>query len=214
MKRGIFISIEGPDGSGKSTQIENIKKFFAEKNIEVIFTREPGGTAIGERIREILLDKNCTEMDYMTEAMLYAASRAQHVAQVIKPALAEGKVIVCDRFVDSSIAYQGYGRRLGDSVRVINEYAVAGCMPDVTFLMKVDPGVGKGRVKNRAAEGKAEDRLDAEKVAFHEDVYSGYLALEAQYPERIVGIDASRSIEEIREDILGKLEEILKHVAE
>lgn len=214
MKRGIFISIEGPDGSGKSTQIENIKKFFAEKNIEVIFTREPGGTAIGERIREILLDKNCTEMDYMTEAMLYAASRAQHVAQVIKPALAEGKVIVCDRFVDSSMAYQGYGRKLGDAVRIINEYAVAGCMPDVTFLMKVDPSVGKGRVQSRATSGQAEDRLDAEKVAFHEDVYQGYLALERDYPDRIVGIDASRSIEDIKEDILKKLEDLLKGTAE
>ena len=233
MKRGIFISIEGPGGSGKSTQIENIKKFFAEKNIEVIFTREPGGTAIGERIREILLDKNCTEMDYMTEAMLYAASRAQHVAQVIKPALAEGKVIVCDRFVDSSMAYQGYGRQLGfDEVLEINlfaidrtypdltvyldvdEYAVAGCMPDVTFLMKVDPSVGKGRVQSRATSGQAEDRLDAEKVAFHEDVYQGYLALERDYPDRIVGIDASRSIEDIKEDILKKLEDLLKGAAE
>lgn len=214
MKRGIFISIEGPDGSGKSTQIENIKKFLAEKNMETIFTREPGGTAIGERIREILLDKNCTEMDYMTEAMLYAASRAQHVAQVIKPALAEGKVIVCDRFVDSSIVYQGCGRKLGDAVRIINEYAVAGCMPDVTFLMKVDPGVGKGRIRTRATGGQAEDRLDAEKVAFHEEVYKGYLTLEEMYPDRIVGIDASRSIEDIKEDICRKLEEVLRHVTE
>lgn len=212
MNKGIFISIEGPDGSGKSTQIENIKRFFAEKNMETIYTREPGGTAIGERIREILLDKQCGEMDYMTEALLYAASRAQHVAQVIKPALAAGKVIVCDRFVDSSMAYQGYGRKLGDSVRIINEYAVAGCMPDVTFLMKVDPGIGKGRVKSRAASGQAEDRLDAEKVAFHEDVYKGYLALEEQYPDRILGIDASRSIDEICDDIFRKLEDVLKHV--
>ncbi len=214
MKKGIFISIEGPDGSGKSTQIENIKSFFAEKNMETVYTREPGGTAIGERIREILLDKNCGEMDYMTEAMLYAASRAQHVAQVIKPALAEGKVIVCDRFVDSSMAYQGYGRKLGDAVRIINEYAVAGCMPDVTFLLKVDPNIGKGRIQTRVSGGQAEDRLDAEKVAFHEEVYKGYLALEEQYPDRIVGIDASRGIEEIREDILRKLEDVLNHVTE
>ena len=182
--------------------------------METIFTREPGGTAIGERIREILLDKNCTEMDYMTEAMLYAASRAQHVAQVIKPALAEGKVIVCDRFVDSSIAYQGCGRKLGEAVHIINEYAVAGCMPDVTFLMKVDPGVGKGRIRTRATGGQAEDRLDAEKVAFHEEVYKGYLTLEEMYPDRIVGIDASRSIEDIKEDICRKLEEVLRHVTE
>ena len=214
MKRGIFISIEGPDGSGKSTQIENIKKFFAERSKETIFTREPGGTAIGERIREILLDKNCSEMDYMTEAMLYAASRAQHVAQVIKPALTEGKVVVCDRFVDSSIAYQGYGRKLGDAVRIINEYAVGGCMPDVTFLLKVDPETGQDRVQTRATSGQAEDRLDAEKVAFHEEVYKGYLALEEYFSDRIVGIDASRGIDEIREDIFRKLEEVLGNVTE
>jgi len=161
-----------------------------------------------------LLDKNCGEMDYMTEAMLYAASRAQHVAQVIKPALAEGRVIVCDRFVDSSMAYPGYGRKLGDAVRIINEYAVAGCMPDVTFLLKVDPNIGKGRIQSRVSSGQAEDRLDAEKAAFHEEVYRGYLTLEEQYPDRIVGIDASRGIEEIREDILRKLEDVLNHVTE
>ena len=114
--RGLFITIEGPDGSGKSTQIENIKKFFEDKNIEIVFTREPGGTAIGERIRELILDNSFSEMDSMTEAMLYAASRAQHVAQIIRPALEAGKVVVCDRFVDSSLAYQGYGRGLGEDV--------------------------------------------------------------------------------------------------
>ena len=107
MRRGIFISIEGPDGSGKSTQIKNIQDFFEGKNFEVVFTREPGGTAIGERIRNIILDKNCEEMNYMTEAMLYAAARAQHVSEVIRPAVDSGKVVICDRFVDSSIAYQG-----------------------------------------------------------------------------------------------------------
>lgn len=206
MHKGIFISIEGPDGSGKSTQIENIKAFFREKNMEVLFTREPGGTAIGERIREILLDNKCAEMDYMTEAMLYAASRAQHVSQVIKPALAAGKVVVCDRFVDSSMAYQGYGRGLGDAVRVINEYAVAGCMPDVTFLLKVDPNIGKDRLKARVG---GEDRLEVEKNTFHAEVYRGYLELEKKFGERIVGIDATRSIEEISQDINGKLEELL-----
>ena len=208
MERGIFISIEGPDGSGKSTQIENIKKFFADKNLEIVFTREPGGSAIGDRIREILLDNNCKEMDYMTEAMLYAASRAQHVAQVIKPALETGKIVICDRFVDSSIAYQGYGRKLGDAVAVINSYAVAGCMPDVTFLMKLDPGIGKSRVSSR----NQEDRLESEKVAFHQEVYNGYLEIEKDNPDRIFGIDASRGIEEIRDDIYKKLEEVLSGV--
>ena len=109
MRKGLFISIEGSDGSGKSTQIENIKRFFEEKGIDIVFTREPGGTPIGEKLREIILDRNLREMSDMTEALLYAAARAQHVAQVIRPALAEGKIVVCDRFVDSIIAYQGYG---------------------------------------------------------------------------------------------------------
>ena len=131
MSRGIFISIEGPDGSGKSTQIENIKEFFHDKNMDIIFTREPGGTPIGERIRGIILDRKCSEMDPMTEAMLYAAARAQHVAQVIRPALEKGKIVICDRFVDSSIAYQGYGRKLGEAVASINHFAVKECMPKV-----------------------------------------------------------------------------------
>ena len=204
MKKGIFISIEGPDGSGKSTQIENIKQFFKDKNMDIVFTREPGGTAIGERIRTIILDNNCSEMDYMTEAMLYAAARAQHVSQIIKPALAEGKIVVCDRFVDSSIAYQGYGRRLGEAVAVINSYAVAGCMPDVTFLMKIDPAVGKNRICK-----EQQDRLESEKEAFHNEVFKGYLELEKENPHRIFGIDASRSIEDIKKDIYSKLEGVL-----
>lgn len=204
MGKGLFISIEGPDGSGKSTQIENIKKFFKEKNLEIVFTREPGGTAIGERIRELILDKTYTEMDSMTEALLYAAARAQHVAQVIRPALEVGKIVICDRFVDSSIAYQGYGRKLGCSVGQINDFAVDGCMPDVTFLMKLDPRVGRGRIDE-----KVQDRLEMEKDAFHLAVFEGYLELEKMYPDRIVGIDAARSIEEIKLDIYEKLEALL-----
>ncbi len=207
MKRGVFISIEGPDGSGKSTQIENIKKFFENKNMEIIFTREPGGTAIGERIRDIILDNNCKEMDYMTEAMLYAAARAQHVSQVIKPALEEGKIVICDRFVDSSIAYQGYGRKLGESVSVINNYAVREYMPDVTFLMKIDPTIGKHRIRE-----DQQDRLESEEETFHKEVFNGYLELEKKYPSRIFGIDASRSIDDIRDDIYKKLEEVLSGV--
>lgn len=209
MARGLFISIEGPDGSGKSTQLNNIKTFFEKKGIETIFTREPGGTPIGEKIRELLLDNSNKEMDSMTEAMLYAAARAQHVAQVIKPAIAAGKVVVCDRFVDSSIAYQGFGRQLGESVEIINSYAVAGCMPDLTILLKLDPSVGKHRIESRT-----QDRLELEKDAFHRAVFEGYLELEKMCPERIVGLDASRSISEIREDIYKKLEEILEGVSE
>ncbi|MBR5129560.1 MAG: dTMP kinase [Firmicutes bacterium] len=208
MNRGIFISIEGPDGSGKSTQLKNIEKFFNERNLEVIFTREPGGTLIGEKIREILLDKANIGMDSMTEAMLYAAARAQHVSQVIKPALEQGKVVVCDRFVDSSIAYQGFGRGLGDCVADINSYAIRDCMPDVTFLMRLDPRIGKNRIGNRE-----QDRLELEKEAFHTSVFEGYLEIEKKNPERVFGIDASRSIEEIKYDIYRKLEEVLESVS-
>lgn len=209
MKKGLFISIEGPDGSGKSTQIQNIKQFFGNKGIDIVFTREPGGTVIGERIRGIILDKSYVEMDSMTEAMLYAAARAQHVAQVIRPALEAGKIVICDRFVDSSIAYQGYGRKLGEPVAVINGFAIDGCMPDVTFLLKMDPRIGRRRI-NEAQQ----DRLEMEKDDFHIRTFEGYLELERKYPGRIVGIDASRSIDEIKLDIYKKLEEVLKHVSE
>ena len=207
MSKGLFISIEGPDGSGKSTQIENIKQFFCDKGIDIVFTREPGGTAIGERIREIILDKNCSEMDYMTEAMLYAAARSQHVAQVIRPSLEEGKIVICDRFVDSSIAYQGYGRKLGDAVAIINDFAIGKCLPDVTFLMKLDPRIGRRRI-----DADKQDRLEREQDDFHIAVFEGYLELEKKYKDRIVGLDASRSIEEIKVDIYKKLEELLKGV--
>ncbi|MCI8349488.1 MAG: dTMP kinase [Firmicutes bacterium] len=209
MKKGIFISVEGSDGSGKSTQIENIKKFFKDKGIDIVFTREPGGTQIGEILRNLVLDKNLKEMDDMTEALVYAAARAQHVAQVIKPALNEGKIVICDRFVDSSIAYQGYGRGLGESVKIINDFAIAGCMPDVTFLMKMDPRIGRRRIK-----ADQQDRIELEKDDFHIKTFEGYLELERQYPDRIVGIDASRTIEEIKIDIYNKLEDVLKSVVE
>lgn len=204
MKKGLFISIEGPDGSGKSTQIRKLKDFLEGQGKEAILTREPGGTEISEKIRAIILDKNNIEMDDMTEALLYAASRAQHVAQVIKPALSEGKTVICDRFVDSSIAYQGYGRHLGDCVRIINEFAVAGCMPDITFFLKIDPSVGKNRIKE-----EMQDRLELEKLTFHNEVFQGYLELEEKYKERIIGIDANRPIQAISDDIIQHMKRLL-----
>ena len=203
MKNGLFISIEGPDGSGKSTQIEVLRKYFEKQGIDVLLTREPGGTPISEKIREIIIDKNNMEMDDMTEALLYAASRAQHVAEVIKPALAAGKIVICDRFIDSSIAYQGYGRELGDCVRVINEYAVRGCIPDMTFLMKMDPKVGKERISE-----SEQDRLEQEKLDFHRRVFDGYIEMEERF-DRIIGIDAERSIDEISADIISHIERII-----
>lgn len=204
MDRGLFITFEGPDGSGKTTQINRLRNFIEEKGYDALLTREPGGTAISEKIREIILDKNNMEMDYMTEALLYAASRAQHVAQVIKPALEAGRSVICDRFMDSSIVYQGYGRKLGDCVRIINEYAVRGCFPDITFLLKVDPEIGKGRIR-----ADQQDRLELEKLDYHRAVYKAYEDLEKQYPERIIGIDASRSIDEISREIQTHIDKLL-----
>lgn len=204
MKQGLFITMEGPDGSGKSTQIDAIKRFFEDRGESVVLTREPGGTQISEKIRALLLDRENSEMNPMAEALLYAASRAQLVAQVIKPALDSGTHVICDRFVDSSIAYQGYGRDLGDSVAVINAYAVNGCMPDATFLMKLNPEIGKSRIKT-----SEQDRMEMEKLEFHNKVFAGYEALEKEFPDRIVGIDATRNIEEISEDILSHVERLL-----
>ncbi len=199
---GIFITIEGPDGSGKSTQVELLQKYLKAKGKNIVITREPGGTRIGEMIRNIILDRENTEMDYVAEALLYAASRAQHVEQIIKPALLKGDVVICDRYVDSSIVYQGVGRGLGESVSIINEIAIKGCMPDITFLFKLDPSIGKGRIK-------AEDRLEMEKMEYHNKVYEGYLELEKRYPERIKGIDASREIHVIHEEIKKYIEELI-----
>ncbi|MCI8647690.1 MAG: dTMP kinase [Firmicutes bacterium] len=205
MKHGLFITLEGPDGSGKTTQIEKMREYLQDQGNQVLVTREPGGTSIGERLRELILSRESEEMDPLTEALLYAAARAQHVEQVIRPALEKGKFVICDRFIDSSIAYQGYGRRLGDSVSIINAYAVKGCMPDATFLLKLDPAMGRNRI-----EQKQRDRIELEHADFHELVFHGYEELELQYPQRIIGIDASREISEVTEDILQHLERLLE----
>lgn len=206
MRRGLFITLEGPDGSGKSTQIQYIDQFFQGRGIKTVFTREPGGTPIGEKLREIILDRKNSEMCDMAEALLYAASRAQHVEEKIKPALLAGDVVICDRFIDSSIAYQGYGRNLGDAVRIINELAVAGCMPDITFLMELSPEVGKSRIK-----AEVQDRLEQEQIEFHNRVYEGYRQIAGFYPERFVEIDATRDKATIKADIIAHIEVELRN---
>ena len=157
MSNGYFISFEGVDGSGKSTQISKLNEYLEAGGYEVVLSREPGGTDIGEQIRSVILDPNNQGMTAVTEALLYAASRAQHVHDVIAPAVEAGKVVICDRFVDSSIAYQQYGRKLGECVRIINGYAIDGCMPDLTFLLKVKPDVGGTRIGSRE-----KDRIELE----------------------------------------------------
>jgi len=203
MNRGLFITFEGPDGSGKSTQIKKLKIKLENKGLETVLTREPGGTVISENIREIILDVKNSEMDSLTEALLYAAARSQHVTQVILPALEANKTVICDRFMDSSIAYQGYGRKLGDQVRIINEFAVRGIIPDITFLLLLEPSIGKGRIKREY------DRLELEQNKFHEDVYQGYMELAKCNPNRIIIIDGTRSIVEIEKEIELHLEKLL-----
>jgi len=200
--KGIFISFEGPDGSGKTTQIKRFAEFLENRGYSVIMTREPGGTRISEKIRSIILDPDNAEMDGMTEALLYAAARAQHVAQLIRPSLEEGKIVLTDRFMDSSIAYQGYGRDLGDKIRIINEYAVGDTHPDLTFFLDIDPLDGLKRAKNR----DELDRLEQESLDFHKAVYEGYLKLSEIYKDRYVHIDASKSVEDIFKDITDSFE--------
>ena len=205
MNRGFFITFEGGDGSGKSTQISILKESLIEKGYDVILTREPGGTDISEKIRELILDPENGEMEDITEAYLYAAARAQLVRQLIKPALEEGKVVICDRFVDSSIAYQGFRRGLGDAVGVINTYAVDDCMPDLTILLKLDPERGSSRIA-----GREHDRIELASDDFHRKVYEGYLKLEEKYPDRILGVDASGTIQEIADEISRRVDEIME----
>ena len=204
MSKGYFITFEGGDGSGKSTQIELLKDYLTDKGYNVILTREPGGTPISEKIRNIILDNENAEMCDMTETMLYAAARAQLVDQVIKPAVDRGDIVICDRFVDSSIAYQAYGRGLGDVVWDINKNAVSSYMPDLTVLLKLDPEKGMNRIK-----GREQDRIESSSDDFHRRVYEGYLKLEEEFPDRIKGIDASRGIDEIAGYIRGVVEDLI-----
>ena len=204
--RGLVITLEGGDGAGKSTQIMNIERFFTEKGLVVVHTREPGGTPIGEKLRDILLDRENAEMDAVTEMLIYAASRAQHVSERIMPALEEGSVVICDRFTDSSIAYQAYGRGLGDQVAEVNRRATGGLEPDITFWLDIDPYIGRQRA---GSEGEL-DRLETEKMDFHCRVREGYRELTEKHPDRIKRIDASKTIEEMRADIYACLEELCR----
>ena len=207
MKKGLFITFEGADGSGKTTMLKKTAEYLCGKGYEVITSREPGGTVISEKIRELILDPENKEMDPVAEALLYAASRAQHVNQLIKPSVDQGKIVLCDRFMDSSIAYQGYGRGLGDSVRIINEYAVCGMQPDITFFLDISPEEGRSR---NVKVGKS-DRMELEAMAFHDKVYEGYKAIAQIYKDRFAVIPASGTIEEVFQLIRERLDAYLDH---
>ncbi|MDO5156491.1 MAG: dTMP kinase [Eubacteriales bacterium] len=200
---GIFITMEGPDGSGKTTQIELLKTYLEEKGYDIVIAREPGGTAIGEVIREVILNPEHKEMSHMTELLLYASARAQLVNQVIAPALLEGKAVICDRFVESSAVYQGIGRGLGvDTVYEVNNYALGNVKPMLTIFMDLDADQGIRRKKKQAEL----DRMEQEDLSFHERVVEGYRMLAKLYPERIVPIDAMLPIEEIHKKIVDEVE--------
>ena len=198
--RGIFITIEGPDGSGKTTALQQVvPRLQQEMNRKVVATREPGGSPIAEKIRSLILDPSHTDMDSRTEALLYAASRRQHLIEKVLPVLESGDVIFCDRFVDSSIAYQGYARGIGEEgIREINQFATEGLEPDVTLYIDVPADVGIQRIHANLDE-REYNRLDQEKLDFHEKVRAGYQQLAKANPERIVVVDGTMSREEVAE---------------
>ncbi|MBG9447883.1 dTMP kinase [Cytobacillus firmus] len=206
MKKGKFITVEGPEGAGKTTIIDMLASNLAEEGYQVLQTREPGGIEIAEQIRNVILDKKNTKMDPRTEALLYAAARRQHLAEKVKPALDEGYIILCDRFIDSSLAYQGYARGLGiEEVYSINSFAIEGMMPELTLYFDIDPEAGLDRINQH--KGREVNRLDLEKLGFHHKVREGYLKLMELYPERIFKIDASKPLEEVYQQAESKLKE-------
>lgn len=201
----MFITIEGPEGAGKTTQIIRLSQYLKEKGIEHILTREPGGTVIGNAIRDLLLKHREESMSPVTEALLYAASRAQLVAQVIKPALEKGLVVLCDRYVDSSLAYQGAGLGLDMSfIKAINEAATSGLAPDITFLLDLDPEIGlKRKLKTNSG---SYDRIEQRDISYHRRIRKAYLELAEKDRERFRVIDATLGKEEIQ----SKIREIVK----
>jgi len=209
MKKGLFITFEGVEGAGKTTQIELLKNELDRRGIEYIVTREPGGTAIGEKIRGVLLDPENKEMNYMTELLLYYASRAQHLYEKINRAKESGKVVICDRYSDSTMAYQGYGRGIDKQlIETLNAVVERGNKPDITFIIDADPEVTLVRAKRKSE--NIGDRLEQESLEFHKRVREGFIAQAKREPERIAVIDGNKSIEEINGDIIARLFEKLE----
>ena len=203
---GLFITMEGPDGSGKSTQIELLRDYLSHKGYDIIVCREPGGTPISEAVRQVILNKDFTEMGNMTELLLYASARAQLVEEVIRPAINAGKVVICDRFVESSVVYQGIARGMGiDLVYDVNRFAIGDTMPDITFFIDVDAQTGIARKKKQ----EELDRMEREALDFHIKVVEGYRKLAAMNSGRIHRIDGNLSIEEIHRQIITEADKII-----
>ena len=209
MKQGTLISIEGPEGAGKSSVLEALLPRLEKAGIAYITTREPGGVEIAEKIREVILDPSHTEMDPKTELLLYIASRRQHLAERVLPALKAGKLVIMDRFIDSSVAYQGFGRGLAVAdIEWLNQFATDGLKPNRTFYFDIDVGEGLARITKSAS--REVNRLDLEGLSLHQKVRQGYLAILEKEPQRVVKIDASQPFDQVVEDTWLLLKEVLE----
>lgn len=212
-RRGVFVTFEGVEGSGKSTQARKLAETLRERGHGVTLTREPGGTALGERLRDILLDLGERGMLPEAELFLYMASRAEHVAGVIVPALARGEIVIADRFGDASVAYQGGGRELGASlVESLNQVATRGVKPDVTFLLDLEPQEGLRRLSQRG--GGDRDRIESEELAFHERVRDAYLRTAEREPSRFVVLDGSKGPDDVAASVVARIETLLENKPE
>lgn len=206
--RGKFITFEGPDGSGKTTQVRRLTAYLQDAGFTTAATREPGGTEVAEKIRGILLDPLNRQMTDRTEALLYAASRSQHVEELIQPALADGKIVICDRFTDSTIAYQGFGRKQDlEFLAQVNEIATRGLKPDLTLLLDISPEAGMGRIF--ASRGTKGDRLEQQSLDFHSRVRQGFRFLAEKDPGRIKLISGEKPADEVFREIKGYVDELL-----
>jgi dTMP kinase len=204
---GLFIAFEGGDGAGKSTQAARLAEALESRGLKVLRTREPGGTPIGEKLRSLVLDHGHGHIDAHTEALIFAASRAAHAGQVIRPALERGDIVLTDRYIDSSVAYQGAGRDLGiEAVRTLNEWATEGLQPDLTVLLDVDPADGRRR---RTAGDAAEDRLESEADEFHALIRDAFLQLAAARPEAYLVLPAHLAVGDLAERILARVDALL-----
>ncbi len=208
MKRGVFITFEGNDGAGKTSVCLAVKKQLEQEGYDVIYTREPGGSAIAEAIRDVVLDPANTKMDSRAEALLYAASRAQHLQEIVVPALNDKKIVLCDRFIDSSLVYQGYARGLGmKAIWDINQFAIEDYMPQKTMFLSVSVQTGAKRMDERGEK----NRLDLEKSEFHQKVRQGYEQLLEMYPERMMRIDAEPAFEEVVQATYKEVKKVISH---
>lgn len=206
--RGLFITFEGNDGSGKSSALQTVKQELLKMGYDVVYTREPGGSYIAEKIRELILDNDNMGMDPKTEALLYAASRREHITKTIIPALEAGKIILCDRFLDSSLAYQGFARELGvENVLNMNQFATEGLYPDLTILVCTHPEIGMTRIKK---DERDMDRLEHEKMPFHLKVYEGYLTIADLFKDRVVVVNGEQTKQEVLDTVKNVLYPFIK----